>query len=367
MKKLTSILLSLIIMLWALMPSLAVSPADIEKTVTDTATYIYNTTPLPQVGSVGGEWAVLGLARSGISIPDSYFEAYYQALEKYVQDCKGVLHNKKYTEYARVILALTAIGKNPADVAGYNLLTPLGDYEKTVWQGINGSIWALIALDSGNYDIPQNQEATIQAAREKYISHILSRQTTDGGWTLSGDVADPDITGMALQALAKYQTQSEVKAATEKALLCMSEKQQASGGFSGWDGENSESCVQMIVALCELGIPLDDARFVKNGRTMLDNLLTFYENGNGFRHTHDSAVNQMATEQCLYALVAAQRMNEGKSSLYRMNDAVIAPVLQKIPAINTKTASKAKNIFAQLSDFIKAADWMPHLIGVEPQ
>ncbi|MEG1661525.1 MAG: hypothetical protein RR332_03325, partial [Clostridiales bacterium] len=83
----------------------------------DTAAYVYQATPAPQVGSIGGEWAVLGLARSGYAVPASYYETYYAAVEKQVQDCQGVLDKRKYTEYSRVILALTAIGKDPTKVA----------------------------------------------------------------------------------------------------------------------------------------------------------------------------------------------------------------------------------------------------------
>ena len=155
--------------------------------------------------------------------------------------------------------------------------------------------------------MPVNPEAETQATRQMYIDRILECQLPDGGWSLfggtdaagSGDgVSDPDITGMALQALAKYQDQPAVAEATEEALVCMSEKQSADGGFASWGTANSESVVQMIVALCELGISLDDPRFVKNGNTMLDNLMTFYLPGEGFLHTQNgSGSNQMATEQ----------------------------------------------------------------------
>ena len=44
------------------------------------------------------------------------------------------------------MLALTAIGKDPASVAGFNLLKPLADFEQVTKQGINGTIFALLAL-----------------------------------------------------------------------------------------------------------------------------------------------------------------------------------------------------------------------------
>ena len=230
-------------------------------------------------------------------------------------------------------MALSSIGMDARDVAGYDLTKALGDYDKTIWQGLNGPIWALIALDSRDYPMPENPEAKTQATRQMYIDRILQCQLPDGGWSLFGGTAaassgdntsDPDITGMALQALAKYQDQPAVKKATDEALACMSEKQDAKGGFSSWGTANSESCVQIIVALCELGISLDDPRFIKNGNTLLDNLMTFYLKGSGFLHTADgSGSNQMASEQGFYGLVAAQRLQQGKNSLYRMSDAKV--------------------------------------------
>ena len=202
----------------------------------------------PAGRSIGGEWAVLGLARSGYDVPDSYYQDYYATVEAYVTACDGKLHDKKYTEYSRVIVALSSIGKDARNVAGYDLTKPLGDYEKTIWQGLNGPIWALIALDSAGYPMPENPEANVQATRQMYIDRILECQLPDGGWSLfggteaasSGDgISDPDITGMALQALAKYQDQPEVARATKEALTCMSEQQSDDGGFASWGTANS--------------------------------------------------------------------------------------------------------------------------------
>ncbi len=332
----------------------AVNDAILDAAIKDTAAYMYKTVSNPQVGSIGGEWAVLGLARSGYYVPEEYYEKYYATVEAYVKSLDGKLHDKKYTEYSRVIVALSSIGKDARDVGGYDLTRALGDYDKTIWQGMNGPIWALIALDSGSYPMPQNPEAKTQATREMYIQRILECQLSDGGWSLfggtaaatSGDrVSDPDITGMALQALAKYQDKPEVKKATEEALECMSKKQSAQGGFSSWGTSNSESCVQMIVAICELGVPLDDSRFVKNGNTMLDNLMTFYLKGKGFLHTaNGNGSNQMASEQAFYGLVAAQRAHQEKNSLYRMNDSLKIKGMAEAAAPGSGLPDKNKDI-----------------------
>lgn len=302
---------------------------QLNSAVTSSASYLQSSVQKPKVGSIGGEWAVLGLARSGSKVPQSYWDDYYAAVEAEVRSCEGILHEKKYTEYSRVIIALTAIGADPRNVAGYNLLTPLGDFEKTLWQGINGPIWALIALDCGSYSMPVNTKASKQATRQMYIDDILSRQLSDGGWSLNGSggftsPSDPDVTGMVLQALSKYQGQEKVKSATDKALTCLSKRQEADGGYSSWGTSNSESVVQVIVALCELDIDLSDTRFVKNGKTLLDNLLGFHQADGSFWHmSAGSGANQMASEQGFYALVSAQRAQAGKPSLYRMSDGAI--------------------------------------------
>lgn len=314
-------ILTLAILLTLTVPALAAS--SVQNEVQGSAAYMVSAVKAPEVGSIGGEWAIIGLARSGYSVPADYYDEYYTRVEKYVKNCSGVLHERKYTEYSRVILALTAIGREPSKVAGYNLLTPLGDFEKTIWQGMNGPIWALIALDSGNYDIPKNPAAKTQATRQLYIDEIIKNQMKDGGWSLTGTGdSDVDITAMALQALAKYQDQKAVKTATDSALTWLSKNQDSKGGFASWGTTNVESVAQVIVALCELGISLDDSRFVKNGHTLTENLLSFRQSNGGFYHVLDGSDgnNQMSAEQGFYALVAIDRAENGKNSLYRMGD-----------------------------------------------
>ena len=328
MRKILSLALVLAFLMALYIPAAAAKEPDLQKLVNQSAAYMLAAVKAPEPGDVGGEWAVLGLARSGYSVPDGYFEGYYNKLEAHIKEVKGILHKRKYTDYSRVIVTLSALGKDARDVGGYNLLTPLGDYERTIWQGLNGPIWALIALDSADYPMPQNPEAETQATRQMYIDCILDAELEEGGWTLNrrdaSDSADPDITGMALQALAKYQSQPAVAGAIDRALTCMSAKQDESGGFSSWGTTNCESAVQVLVALCELGIGWEDSRFVKNGNSLLDNILTFRTATGGFNHIADGSDgdNQMTAEQGLYCLVACLRYEKGINSLYRMTDAI---------------------------------------------
>ncbi|WP_337590686.1 DUF4430 domain-containing protein [Vescimonas sp.] len=272
----------------------------------------------PTVNSTGGEWMVIGLARSGRPVPAGYYDNVVEYV-KAKADANERLHRAKVTDNARVILALTSIGKDVTNVGGHNLLKGLDNMAYVQTQGINGPIFTLIALDSHNY--PTMGDVT----REKLIGVILDAQLTDGGWDLSGTKADPDMTAMAIQALAPYyKTNETVKAAVDKALEALSALQRTDGGFGSWGTINSEACAQVIVALTALGIdPIADSRFVKNGNTVLDALAGFYVTGGGFRHTAGGDRDGMATEQGYYALASYYRFLNGQTSLYDMSDVTV--------------------------------------------
>ena len=281
----------------------------------------------PNVGAIGGEWMVIGLARSGRTVPG--VEDYYQKAVEYVQQSidpdTGRLHKAKSTDNSRMILALTALGRDVTNVGGYNLLAGLSDLEFVKYQGNNGPIWALLALDSGNYPVPSGGTVTRQAL----IDEILRVQTSDGGWTVSGDKADSDMTGMALTALAPYYTKDlKVQEAIDKAIARLSEMQDEDGGYStSYDGTTkiatSESISQVVTALSALGINADtDPRFVKKGNSVIDALLRYYVKGGGFKHIMDGELDGMATEQAYYALTAYYRFLDGKTNLYDMTDVI---------------------------------------------
>lgn len=290
------------------------------ETVTKTGEFLHQSVAKPAFGSVGGEWLILGLARSGLEISDEYYETYFQNLSAHTAQQGGVLHAKKYTEYSRVILAVTAIGRDPSDVGGFNMLQPLADFEQTEFQGINGPIFALLALDSGNYEIPQNTIDNTQATRDMYVDYIINAQLPEGGWAFAGGEAEIDVTAMALQTLAKYQNRKDVAEAVDKGLSILSDRQNENGSYqySATEQASCESVAQVIVALAELSVSLDDSRFVKNGKTLLDALLQFQQADGGFSHLVGGETDLLATEQAFYALVAANRVAQGESSLYHM-------------------------------------------------
>lgn len=295
--------------------------------------YIQSAVSAPVVSYLFGEWAVLGQARAKVPLSEAYIAAYYEKVVAYVQKnmgADGVLvdpesRNPTVTDNERIILALTAIGKDPANVGGENLLKALQNKDimqvtDTSNTDINGLVMGLLALNSRNYT--SDTSWLVQA--------VLAQQNEDGSWRASADtkpVGDVDMTAMALQALAPYYKDGgneTVNTAVEKALNWLSGKYR-----SGYD--SSESCAQVVIALSALNLDANtDARFTKTveGKTLsvLGNLLQYRvaENG-GFKHQFaNKAVNEMATEQALCAMAAYARFTEKANALYDMTDAACA-------------------------------------------
>ena len=292
-----------------------------------TGDWIYSNVTNPTLGSAGGEWAILGLARSEYDATDRY-ATYFDNLIAVLDANGGVLSTSKYTEYSRVIIALGALGIEATNVGGYNLLSYLADYNKVTRQGLNGAAFALIALDTHGYAIPDIGGVSRLTTRDDLISFILDKELAGGGWVLTGSDPDPDTTAMAIQALAPYrEANPDVHAAVNRALVVLSGLQQADGGYKCFGVANLESIAQVIMVLCTLGIdPLADPRFVKNDATLFSALSSYYLDGGGFRHIVDGQFDQFATEQGYCALTAYLRLVNGQTSFYDMSDVQIAHI-----------------------------------------
>lgn len=341
--------------------------------------YLINNTFLEQAGSTAGDWFPIGLGRLGVE--DDY-EGYLAVIKDVVQERyknSEKLSSSKSTEWHRISLAVLAMGGDPTDIGTDQNGQPInliadGTYDrgKTTSlgrQGINGWIWGLIALDSMRYEVPKDAFNT----RDDIILEILQQQLTDGGFALSGKEADPDITAMAIQALAPYYNSEKVYTYTQKktktevsktvrqvvdeSLTCLSRLQLETGDFNSWNVPNVESTCQVTVALCSLDIdPLTDKRFIKNGKTLLDGILQYQMDDGGFVHsfTYDpenptslpDESNTMASEQTLYTMAALWRQQNGMRDLYdfrpEQSEALkqrITKLEQNIAKITEKTSS----------------------------
>lgn len=301
-----------------------------EEYLNNVLEYVKAETSDPSLGSTYGEWAVLAEARGNVSA-SVWYDKYLSNMATTVASKNGKLDNTstqtKHTEYSRVILALTALGEDATKFTGsngtvYNLVEPLfeknGSTYRVSEQGNNGTAFALIALDSGNY----YDNATGTTARNAWIKSLCDAQINNGAWGIDADFpgSNVDMTAMVVQALAPYcSTNATVKAAVDKAVEWLSAEYQKTGDYG-----SSESAAQVIVALSALGIDAKtDSRFQHNGISVLSNFLSYADpNSKGFLHDKqpNSTVNQMASEQAAYTLVAYDRYVNGSKRLYDMSD-----------------------------------------------
>ena len=229
-------------------------PQDISAVLDATMAMQATTVAQPAFGTNYGEWTVFGLARGGYYANDSqYYADYYDRIVEYVNTTaaevamSGALDKNKSTDNSRLIMALAAIGRDATSVGNWDLVEAYSA-NGINWirkQGMNGTIWTLIALDCGNYE---TSDSTI---RQQCVDAILTAQHDDGGWSLvtaKTQSSNVDITGMTLTALYPYRDQPAVAEACAEAFTWLSESQLDNGGFPYGRGETSESCVWAIVA-----------------------------------------------------------------------------------------------------------------------
>ena len=312
---------------------------DIDTVIQKVRSYILSKDSNPDSS---GTWNVIGINRSSLGASTKYNQAYYENVYAELESKNWVLTTSKYTEYSKLILGLTAIGKDATNINGHNLLSYLSDFSKVTKQGFNGPVWALIALNCHpSYSIPTKAGVTEQTTEEGLIQYLLAGETTSGGWALSGDKPDADVTGMTIQALsAYYGKRDDVTGAIDRALLWLSESQMESGGYGTMDEETAESAAQIITALASIGLdPAQDERFIKNGKWPLTGLFQYYLPEGGFMHVAGGVVNGIATEQGLYATVAYKRMQQGKTFLYDMSDLTLTKGTKPASAASTTTSA----------------------------
>jgi len=344
-----------------LLIAIAVMPADasaanvsgeqVETAMRRGLDWLIREVPSPRFGSVGGEWTVLTLARSGHTVPDGYFEDYIIHIGNHldslteVQDPNSTaMHhgnapngNKVFnpaterweprlgnqaqaTENARLAIALTSLGLDatafvsPQSGNTYDLISRLGNRHNAAsgqmlgeLQGTNGPAWSLIAINARGWDNPYTVSSRAWVGGttagnpvtvDERISWLLSRTLNTGGWDLSGSdrnqTHDPDMTAMIIQSLAPYYDRPAVRTAIDNALDALSRSQRNSGGWISGMGaetvENVQTPAQVIVALTALGIdPQTDPRFTKPGGNPVTSVLRFQNPATGaFTHPHIS-------------------------------------------------------------------------------
>lgn len=334
---------------------------EITKAVAKTSDYMLMAAANPTIQS--GLWEMVCFARGGFAVPEGYYELFYSNVIKELEEGEGTISgDRTNTDYSKTILALTAIGKDPTNVGGYNLLSKLSNFTQIKRGGMMAYVWALIALDSNNYEIPLTTTG-VQTTRELLIQTILEREVVTsagvrGGFSLYSDspdaAPDTDVTAMTIQALAKYKEREDVKPVIERAVNTLAGLQNSNGSYGTFGApETSESTSQVVLALTSLGIdPATDSRFIKGDQWILADLMTYYVDGGGFMHIkaggtgngggEPGTLNGMASYQAMQAMISYNRLKSGKPWIFGITDG-FTPVISQEKSLDDIQKEYEKN------------------------
>lgn len=270
------------------------------------------------------DWYALCLSKEG-----GYdFSAYLKALENAADSTSF-----NASERLRVAIVYNALGGTKLN---------LSEIADGSWNGLGimSEIYSLILHNAA--------ELSSTVTEDELISAIIARQLPDGGWALSGSRSDTDVTAMALQALAPYSNRADVSTAIDSALARLSQLQREDGGFASYGTQNAESCAQVIIALRCLDIdPCTDSRFVKNGLSAADALLSYRCGSGGFSHVQGGRENYLATVQACMAFTALEYDEKGLFEPNIQNietPAATTTVPAKAPIVNTGAAVQESGV-----------------------
>ena len=281
-------------------------------------------------GSSVSDWIAITLARC--NVPESYSQ-YLEALKTYVEARyaeDGGLHDVKATEYHRISLAVLSLGGDPTSFGNKPDGTPIdliadGTYnfgEKELGlQGLNGWIWALIALDASGVEVPSDA----RYSRQDMIDAIINAQNDDGSFALDNGSGDVDITAMALQALSPYAGSYEQQ--IDGALGWLSLEMSDDCTFFYGTSESSESLSQAIMAVTSLNYGVGDMLgFVRNGQTMYTALNRFRCDSGLYKHQQeDEQPDLLATVQALQALLSIRGQQNGTGYVFAYRGSMFPP------------------------------------------
>ncbi|NGQ96256.1 hypothetical protein G3578_13905 [Brevibacillus sp. SYP-B805] len=286
--------------------ALAATPSQINTAAGKAVAYLHSRYESGKEAAID-DWSLIGLVLSGEALPSAKWgdRSKWQAeLKRRLQ----TLDPRKTTDYARFVLTVLALGEDPANVGGENMIARLkkaqlanGKFADRIdGQGqslINAHVWSLIALYAAGEQIPRAKQAK---------AWLVSKQLPDGGYQFATDgrTGGIDMTAMTLvafKALGMGKEEQPVK----KALDFLRKAQTANGGYQEGGIPNAESAATVISALLAWGEQPENWK--KGAGSVTDNLLGFQTAAGAFAHTRGGSANQIATAQALLALSDLKR------------------------------------------------------------
>ncbi|AKB35372.1 cell surface protein [Methanosarcina siciliae C2J] len=263
---------------------------------------------------IQSDWTAFALWAAGEDINSEVYltngKSYLDRLWKVVNASENM---GDITEYERTTMGILAAGYDPHDFAGMNLIEKIA-YYPSISQGINAAIWALVAFNAADAQVPDDANYD-----QEYLINYLLEHKAGKGWSLGSD-PDVDLTAMAIYALAPYYDErADVKAAVDEAVEWLKQRENENGSFNcfGSSDTNTESTAQVIMALTSLGIDPQGEDFERAGGNPVSALLGNQLSDGTFSHTPIGGSDGMATYQALQALAAVKQFNEkGISTIF---------------------------------------------------
>jgi hypothetical protein len=239
-------------------------------------------------GSIGSfaisSWAVMAITSSEQD-PNNWRNG-GKSIVEYLKNNVALLSS--CSDYNRFILSMVAAQTDPKSITkdGADIVAKLESFYDGTQFGDIGSVnddcWAVMALISaGVYKTDSKIQST--------LSFIETNQNpTDHGWSWAvGQKSDVDSTAAAIMALISAGEPASSTYVTG-GLSYIRTTQTDTGGFdSGW-GRSAETDSWAIQAIVAAGQDPTSGDWTKNGKTPIDDLLTFQDSGGGFKDWSNS-------------------------------------------------------------------------------
>lgn len=299
-------------------------------------------------------WGIFSAARSGYKgIREGYYDEWFKNVQDGLKKMKAAgitMEDVKKTEWEKLVLAITAIGYDPRDIEAYDLIDIISnnDYKSHQFFAMQ---YANFALNSYNYAIPKDgNRIDLEAGIHDWAKDALGTTAADGSTVAINTV--PDMAVMQNQPIAAYYNSNakegdkyyDVKVAMEHVLDNFSNAQTYRGSFYGGYGDqynNAWTNAQVYITLGMAHVDIFDKKYIKNGKSILDGALEFYDVEKG---TTIFEKNNYEPPQMGRGLESLIRAYEGRNNIFDCTDVKdsTVPVNNAIKALSENITSDNK-------------------------
>lgn len=297
---------------------------------------------VPGIEDTSSLYLVFFLAQSGFEAEEYYTAVVNKILAQYTAIQKngstyGTVYDADITyeyldtnpyaisNYCKTALCLAALGQDITNVAGVNLaekITSRKVYDAATKDStLSRESLILLTMNGTGVDWPKTSNSLTQAELvNTLVKDIDAKIESSISWD------SYDSAAMVIQALSSYYTGTAdpdidtdtLTAKCDQVIKLLSNIQSTDGTYISYGASNPWSLAQVMTTVGLYGInPLDDSRFIKNGKTLFDISASFVDTKN---QKIDSQLigGEFAyqPEQLLAGLTSCIHSAEGNKSLF---------------------------------------------------